>query len=62
MITLPELKEFLAKTYDECTLIQLLEVNSDEIVNAFTDQIEERFDSLVEEMDELEYEDREDYN
>lgn len=44
-ITLDELKERLA-SLDEITLMELLDIHSDELVEAFEDRIEEEQDKL----------------
>ena len=44
-LTLEELKEKL-KSLDEVTLLEILEIYSDEIVEAFEDKIEEEQDKL----------------
>lgn len=57
MLTLNELCERL-KHIDEISLMEVLEINSDEIVDRFVDKIEERIDDLLldfeAELDELE--------
>jgi len=45
MLTLNELCERL-KHIDEISLMEVLEINSDEIVERFVDKIEERMDDL----------------
>lgn len=47
-LTLPELCDKL-KDVDEITLLERLDITSEEIVNRFIDIIEERFDILEEE-------------
>lgn len=44
-ITLEELKERLS-SLDEITLMELLDIHSDELVEAFEDRIEEEQDKL----------------
>ena len=44
-ITLDELKERLA-SLDEVTLMEILDIHSDELVEAFEDRIEENIDKL----------------
>lgn len=44
-LTLEELKERLAGL-DEITLMEILDIHSDELVEAFTDKIEEEQDKL----------------
>ena len=46
MLTLNELCERL-KHIDEISLMEVLEINSDEIVDRFVDKIEERIDYLL---------------
>lgn len=48
--TLQELKEYLV-TLDEVSLLEILEINSEELVDRFEDKIEERYDSLTKEFD-----------
>lgn len=49
-ITLEELKERLA-SLDEITLMELLDIHSDELVEAFEDRIEEEQDKLKRMLD-----------
>ena len=58
-LTLQELKERL-KRLDELSLLELLDVTSEEIVEYFTDRIEDNFDRLMREVD-YDGEDEEDY-
>ena len=51
MFTLEDLKENL-KRLDEVTLIELLELTSEDIVERFADLIEDRFNSLETQFDE----------
>ncbi|MFZ9426042.1 MAG: hypothetical protein ACO29A_01470 [Ilumatobacteraceae bacterium] len=48
-LTLEELKERLAML-DEITLMELLDIHSDEIVEAFEERIEEQQDKLTKEV------------
>lgn len=48
--TLVELKEKL-KSLDEVSLMELLEVSSEDLVEQFSDRIEERMDKLKEEIE-----------
>ena len=50
-ITLDELKERLA-SLDEVTLMEVLDIHSDELVEAFEDRIEENIDKLKRMMNE----------
>lgn len=51
MITLVELAEKL-RHLDEVILLEVLEINSDDIVEMFYDKIEERYEELREEFEE----------
>jgi len=51
-MTLEELKERLAERVDEITLLEILDINSWDLVNAFSGRIEEKFEEF-----EAEYED-----
>jgi len=51
VITLQELKDKLAKL-DEVTLMETLEVSSDDLVNRFSDYIENNYEYLAGEFDE----------
>lgn len=48
--TFVELKEKL-KQLDEVTLMELLEISSEDLVERFADSIEDRYDSLLEKVD-----------
>lgn len=49
-LTLVELAEKL-KREDEVSLLELLEIDSEDLVSRFIDIIEDKFDSLEEEFD-----------
>lgn len=51
-LTLEELKERLKKL-DEITLLEVLDISSEEIVERFEDLIEEKFDDLEEDFEEV---------
>lgn len=51
-LTLCELKTRLAEYYDETTLLEILEINSFDLVEMFLDRIETRYDKLVTEFEE----------
>lgn len=53
MITLTELSDKL-KREEECSLLEMLNISSEDIVDRFSDLIEERYDVLVEEYEETE--------
>lgn len=50
-VTLEELKEKLADQLDEVTLIDLLGVDTYDIVEAFHDLIEEKYSKLLKEVE-----------
>lgn len=50
MVTLVELQEWLA-TLDEVSLLELLDIQSDELVERFTDKVEENYNYLVSEKE-----------
>lgn len=52
MITLVELKEKLAQL-DEVTLMETLELTSSDLVNRFSDIIENKYEDLIGEFDEI---------
>lgn len=49
-MTFPELVEWL-KTLDEVTILELLDIQTDEIVDRFEDRIEENFTRLLSEKE-----------
>jgi hypothetical protein len=49
-LTLKELQERL-KRLDELSLLELLDITSEEIVEMFVDKIEDNFDRLMNEVD-----------
>jgi Asp-tRNA(Asn)/Glu-tRNA(Gln) amidotransferase C subunit len=50
MLTIPDICDKL-KRLDEVTILELLEINSEEIVNRFQDKIEDIADYLEEVLD-----------
>ena len=52
MLTLPELKERLVAEYDEISLLEILDISAEDLVEAFVEKIEQRFDKLVRELGE----------
>jgi hypothetical protein len=50
MLTFKDLKEKL-ETCPEIDLLELLEISSTDLVDRFSDRIDEKFDYLVEEFD-----------
>lgn len=59
-LTFSELCEELHK-FEETELLELLEINSEEIVDKFLDKIEDNFEKLIEEVDNLNEEDTDNY-
>lgn len=51
-LTLTELAAKLAAYYDEVSILELLNINSYELVERFQDRIEDRFEKLAEEFEE----------
>lgn len=51
MLTLPELKEKIVQQVDEVDIIDLLGLTTEDIVNAFEDKIENKWDRIVEELE-----------
>jgi hypothetical protein len=51
MLVLNELMELLAERYDEITLLELLDISSEELVERFSDKIEQRYEKLQQELD-----------
>jgi len=49
-MTLNDIQEKL-KNIDEISLMELLEITAEDIINRFTDRIEEKFDQLESELD-----------
>lgn len=50
-LTLEELKIKLATVYDEVSLLEILNINSFDIVAAFSDRVENRFEQLEKEFE-----------
>lgn len=61
-MTLPELKEALANAYDEITLLELLNITAEEIVDKFSDEIEEHQDRLEQELEGISTNNKEDFD
>jgi hypothetical protein len=49
-LTIEELKDRL-KRYDEVTLLELLDISAEDIIERFADVIEDRYDLLIKEED-----------
>ena len=52
MLTLPDLCEKM-KRLDEVTLLEVLDISSEELIERFQDLIEERFDKLCEDLQDI---------
>lgn len=46
-LTLEELATKLAEVYDEISILEMLEINSFDLVERFKDKIEEKYDILL---------------
>jgi hypothetical protein len=51
VLVLNEIMELLAERYDEITLLELLDISSEELVERFSDKIEQRYEKLQQELD-----------
>lgn len=56
-LLLSELKQRLAQEFDEVTLLEILDIKSEDIVEAFSDLIEEKYDELIGKVDAEEWQD-----
>lgn len=54
-LLLHELKMRLAQEFDPDTILEILNITSEELVEAFSDKIEENYDKLIGEVDEEEW-------
>lgn len=54
MLTLVDVKERLAH-YDEVTLLEVLDISSEDLLDRFEDFIEEQYEELAEELDDVGY-------
>lgn len=59
-MTLSKLKRLLAERYDETTILEVLDIHADELVEAFSDKIEERLEKLSQDLSDDVAEDAED--
>ena len=50
MHTLEELKERMVDTLDEITILELLEINSSELVEMFVEKVDDKFEYLIKEV------------
>jgi hypothetical protein len=51
MLTIEELKQKIKERMSEVDLVDLLEITTDELVEAFLDKIEDKFDVLQDLLD-----------
>lgn len=58
MLTLTELQEKL-KREEECSLLEILNLTSEDILDRFYDKVEERYEQLAKEFDDTEEEQEE---
>lgn len=49
-LTLQEIKTKLAEQYDEVSLLEMLNIDSYDLVEAFLDRIEDNYDRLVHDL------------
>jgi len=49
-VTLEELKERISNRLDESTILEILEINSNDLVERFEDKIDDRFGRLVNDL------------
>jgi hypothetical protein len=54
MLTLVDVKERLGH-YDEVTLLEILDISSEDLLDRFEDFIEEQYEELAEELDDVGY-------
>jgi hypothetical protein len=54
MLTLVDVKERLGH-YDEVTLLEILDISSEDLLDRFEDFIEEQYEDLAEELDDVGY-------
>jgi predicted methyltransferase len=52
MLTLEELKTKLVERFDEVLLCDILEITTEDLVKAFPEKIEDKYDILADELDE----------
>lgn len=57
MLTFQEVKEKLC-TYDEITILEILEISSEDLVERFEDKIEEKYETFSEDLEEENPEER----
>jgi len=55
-LLLPELTEKLAQHFDIVDLLELLDVTSEELLEAFQDRVSQKYEYLVEQLEESENE------
>lgn len=50
-ITLEELKDYITHNVDEVDVLEHLNLTAEDLVEAFTDKIEDKFDKLVHDLE-----------
>ena len=51
-LTLEELKEKIIETLDEVSILEILDIKAEELVERFEDKVEERINVLLSELEE----------
>jgi hypothetical protein len=51
-MTFDEVQDYLYDNFDEIMIMELLEINSYDLVSRFEDKLEENFDKILREIDE----------
>ena len=51
-VTLVELRLKLAELFDEVTLLELLNINSFDLIEAFAERVEDNYEKLIAELEE----------
>jgi len=50
-VNLSELKRVIAETLDEVTILEMLDIHADELVEAFSERIEEKRDYIINQLE-----------
>ena len=51
MLTIEELKDRISSSLDEVTILEVLDIKAQDLVEAFHDKIVDRYDTLVQEFE-----------
>ena len=57
-LTIPELTQRLAKEHELDYLLELLDISKEELLEAFEDKVEERYDALLDSLTNFDEEDQ----